>query len=416
MAKIFINLYWNGEGKWDNPFINSYYEGFISTLINQGNTIYLLVTNDLTLYANGRLDLKPNVSHEAFLESMRPLKPDLFISFNHTFYRGFYDVFDCPKIVWFVDPVNCQPDAHTLSAKASQFLSFFPNPAALDQFVDVFKLNRPKCYVMPDATSFTPLKVEQNWGVNFIGSCFENSLEFREFVTDCLTNPYLNKFIKKLWFSFRDEPFKSIDEHFNKIGWQDLFRENETQMRRLPFLMRDAIGGQKRIETLAALVDLDLHVFGPNNWIDTLKRSIDLAMCYEPAKVQTLDEANLVYNQSKVSVNINQGQARLGVSWRVRDIMATNSCLLTNQNTPEDLKTQFGPKIPFPVFESPAEARELASKLLKEPQWRQDIVLESQSMIRQGHRFTHRVKDIEQLVSIPLNPGGIGTLTPIAIT
>ncbi|GAB7269608.1 hypothetical protein DZS_10010 [Dickeya ananatis] len=83
-------------------------------------------------------------------------------------------------------------------------------------------------------------------------------------------------------------------------------------------------------------------------------------------------------------------------SWRVCDILASNAVLLSCPQ-PDLLKLSKG-YVDLPTYESPAEARDLATKLLNDPVWRKDLALGSQQMIDDKCRFEPKFKLIQDAI------------------
>ena len=112
-----------------------------------------------------------------------------------------------------------------------------------------------------------------------------------------------------------------------------------------------------------------------------------------------------VYNSSKLCININHIQATSGFSWRVCDVMASNGCLVSEDNP--GIHRLF-PDIPIPVFSNKYEAREQCIRLLKNENLRREIVLQCQAAIEQGYRFKHILPQLENFLNIPLQASAEG--------
>jgi hypothetical protein len=161
-----------------------------------------------------------------------------------------------------------------------------------------------------------------------------------------------------------------------------------------------AITSNNRIKILDALTDLGLKVHGyPLNFFNVVPYSMDLAFCFDYKSVSSLVETEEVFNSTKIGLNLYNAQAVEGFSWRVADIMASNACLISPFK--EDL-TKINPYIKMPTFQTPAEARELCDKLLKDEMWRSEIVTASQKAIDEHGRFEHILKKVEEIFNIKL--------------
>lgn len=113
-----------------------------------------------------------------------------------------------------------------------------------------------------------------------------------------------------------------------------------------------------------------------------------------------------IYNSSKISINLSTANANKGnkssFSWRVCDVMATNSCLVSNISS--GLDRHFDKWVKIPQFSTKQEAYDLVQKLLENENFRKDIVAESQLAIKEGgFTFSHRVQELESLFNLKSN-------------
>ena len=89
------------------------------------------------------------------------------------------------------------------------------------------------------------------------------------------------------------------------------------------------------------------------------------------------------------------------------DVMASNACLVSDYH--EDFNLYF-PKVPIPLYDSPAEAKEVCSKLLKEENLRKDIVAQCHEIIEEKYRFKRYRKNWEDILGISLCSKEKGTI------
>ena len=69
-------------------------------------------------------------------------------------------------------------------------------------------------------------------------------------------------------------------------------------------------------------------IFGLRWWKFVAYYDFDLFSCFSPIPIRTISENQDIYNSSKISINISHPQAKTSFSWRVMDIMASDSCLV----------------------------------------------------------------------------------------
>ena len=163
----------------------------------------------------------------------------------------------------------------------------------------------------------------------------------------------------------------------------------------------NSLSRSKRILTLAAVSDLGLELFGPEDWIlDGNSSTVELHCAYNLKQIYSLKQNQDLYNASKIGLNINHLQAQDGFSWRVLDIMASSACLVS-EFTP-NIK-RFFPDIPIPTFTNAFEARGECQRLLKDDVFRKELTLMCQQEVDVRFRFKHVLPRIEELVGMSLN-------------
>ncbi|WP_197064419.1 glycosyltransferase, partial [Aeromonas enteropelogenes] len=119
--------------------------------------------------------------------------------------------------------------------------------------------------------------------------------------------------------------------------------------------------------------------------------------------VYTLKHNQDIYNRSRVSVSISHSQAAEGFPWRVFDIMASNSCLLSDKR--QGIADFTKGYVDIPMFSDPFEARKLAKALLGSENLRNQIIQGSNACIEDKGRWHHRFRDIGEAVGVSLING-----------
>jgi ABC-type iron transport system FetAB ATPase subunit len=83
--------------------------------------------------------------------------------------------------------------------------------------------------------------------------------------------------------------------------------------------------------------------------------------------------------------------------------MSTTAVLISDEKKIYD--RLFGKYVKIPTFSNKFEARELCIKLLKDKEWRDDLVKGSNEAIQNGEfRFHHMIKKLESISGILLTP------------
>ena len=184
---------------------------------------------------------------------------------------------------------------------------------------------------------------------------------------------------------------------YNK--YKNIFIENSCSIKYDSFIYQymTHIAGQKRLRYLQQLADLGLEIYGKDWKCMALSYDIELTeLCHD--KIISYNTISEYYNSSKISVNFSHPQAINSFSFRVMDIMASNSCILTEDK--KDFHLLFDKYISSEVqdlilYKNRFDMREKAIKLLENENLRQKCVSECNYAIEQNGRWIHRLKELE---------------------
>ncbi|NHC08151.1 glycosyltransferase family protein [Azonexus fungiphilus] len=240
------------------------------------------------------------------------------------------------------------------------------------------------------------MKTEQDIPISFVGSMGNWNKDIVEYFRkiphirglsfdeqNALKDNFLN-----LLRRFRNDPFMKIQ------------KEDIPHMKgRFPMEVSliHLITCLERFKSLSAMSDLGLSLYGyPYAYSEIVLYDEKLFGCFDFTPSVTLQDSTRLYNRSKVSLNLPHGHAREGFSWRVCDILASNAVLLSCKQP--DLVGLSKGYVKLPMFESNAEAREMAIKLLKDKKWREDLSAASQQMIEDKCRFEPKFRLVEESI------------------
>ncbi|MCR5620490.1 MAG: glycosyltransferase, partial [Treponema sp.] len=240
----------------------------------------------------------------------------------------------------------------------------------------------------PAATVVKSENLEKDKNISFIGSNF-----YPEWIPD---DPlFYSDVALKLYDEFRNDyfyPYKDAKEKYN--------------VTELLFIrVRGYYCGQERLKYLQQIDDLGLKLYGIRWWNHIAYYDFDIAKCFDPTPIVTIEENQQIYNTSKVSMNISHPLAKSCFSWRVMDIMASSSCLLTEDKP--DWRNLFGKYLSKEVIETVLykdrfDMREKAIKLLNNEKFRLRCVKELNNAIEQNGRWEVRFKTLSDCLNIPL--------------
>jgi hypothetical protein len=145
--------------------------------------------------------------------------------------------------------------------------------------------------------------------------------------------------------------------------------------------------GLSRASVVFDLLDYDIKIFGSPAWKGLAPFDSKVLKAYDSRFVYTLEHNELIYNRSKIALNCSHQQSILGYPWRVLDILASSSVLMSSYSP---LLVEDFPNIEFPFFRSKLELLNLTERLLGDEYFREDFSLQCNAAIDEGFRWHHR--------------------------
>jgi hypothetical protein len=174
------------------------------------------------------------------------------------------------------------------------------------------------------------------------------------------------------------------------VSW-GAFEQND----KLQTLVCDQISGEARGRYLSALADMDLKIYGGpvRLWIQ-LCAMVDHRLFrryqYRPV-CEPIDLAQR-YATAKIGLNLQHDHARhVGLSFRVFDLMACKTLLMTHVDTREALTDAgFVDGRDYVCFDSPESLRAKCRHYLAHERRRLKVVESAYGKVRAGHTLAHR--------------------------
>lgn len=373
MAKIVFSAQSNIIFDINNPLaIDAFYEGFIEELKKYGNEVLLIRTNDILGKNLSKNNNTKFIISLALLQKIKKFKPDLIITANHSVPQVILDSTSCPVAVLNSDSVvyyNCK-EYIKKNIERYSFFHFDKSMFFADNICKICGAKPEQNYFLGNATSVRSKTENIQDNIVFLGI-----------------------------FGWPDNIQYKVESVFSQAGLEQIIKEYEEALSCKDKYSKDYFQTatiNKRIKILEALSDLGLKIHCYQRQAAYLvPYSMNLLKCCDITPVYSVKDIEKKYNSSLIAPTLPNAQAITGFSWRVTEVMASNACLISNPS--KDLMEQF----PFiPIYNSPAEARELCKKLLSDKSWRNDIVEQSHETIEQNYRFIHLFKRLENATGI----------------
>lgn len=370
----------------DEARIPCFYDAFIKELKKYGNELQVYITDVF-----GREFQE--IPHD-LLKSLEKFSPELCIFFNNNFY-DISRLFECPIVIYEADSSLFYSNKDALKRNISRYKFVVNYKENADHLINFFGVNKKCILACPPFTSVNAEKKDIKSNIVFIGSKFYENNHKSIYSDFMLKSPSIDKKnqFKKLFNIFSKNPFIS-DTELESIFEKDFIAKYSKY--RTVFLQ--SISDYRRVKTLSCIADLGLNLYGDKLWITDTYNEPEVIMSYVDKDVYSLKDNQDIYNSSKIGININHVQAMSGYSWRVLDILASNSCLVTDYSS--TLDPFFKLNVPF--FSNPCEARDCCKRILSNENLRNDIINKCHELIDKDYRFNNIKEKLECFLNIKL--------------
>ncbi|MBR1604565.1 MAG: glycosyltransferase family 1 protein [Alphaproteobacteria bacterium] len=367
---------------------DGFIEGFANTFARMGNEVRCYV-------------IVPYLEEDAE-KDIKKFKPDVIISFNNVFMRErLFKAVSCPVCIFGYDSASFWENLDLVRKNYDRY--YFIHHGE-DTYSQSHKLlpDAPEYhhFIFGYASDLRKKNIPQNINISFIGGLGNWNRS--------LPNYFMRMYYERRDFSLNDVKNKVIKDmealgknHLKIIkkipnNWENL---GLLDYRQATILNLTAL---KRFDVLRNVADLGLKVFSYPQFIDVIGWDLNLAKAFDFTPSVSLEDSEYNFNRSKISLNLPHAHAQVGFSCRVCAIMASNACLLSDYR--RDLGLLMKPYFKnFPMFTSSAEAREISQKLLKETNYRKDIVAASQQMVDENCRFEKKIQGLSEMLNIPFD-------------
>jgi hypothetical protein len=341
----FTPIYVNGE--WKNLH---YYNSIILAFKKRGHNVYNFITNKILCdpWNGENISISKDIDNQVELE-LKKFKPDLIISFNNS-KPSFVEKFDCPIVIAEADTAQYFSGKNSLKNNIDRFHFFYFTKNGSNEIANLFNASKKRIFYIENATSIKSKKIDKISEISFIGTLY-------------------NYYSSKVYFKNK----RNNSEYLNYI----------TTL--------------KRKKILYSLKDYNLKIYTnkvPEAYFDLLAYGkISNERAFETVTIEK------IMNQSLISLNHSHEQAKnQGYSWRVLDILASNSLLITEENNL--LTKKFGKNIKKQFYRSVNEAKQICNYFLKNKNARSDLIAEQNEIIDKFYRWEDRIKKIEDIFGL----------------
>lgn len=358
-----------------------FYESLLKSL-SKYNNVVAINTNFLKNYDEATITKLSKDNKCKFIEEVKKFNADCIFTFNNQITKEIIDNTNCPICLFDADSID-------LFCKNTQIF--------IKQYQERYYMFSYSCGWEPknrylalgfkeENINFIHLATlvqkeikQKTANISFIGHLFNYNGRYDNINARALYERVIN--------SFNDNNLdysQYIKEFSDKLSLEEIYGAFDT-----------------RVLVLNSLLDLGVHLYGKG--FDMLNGGggvLKIALIKE-AKY-SLQHNQDIYNSSKISISISHPQCRgIAFPWRIYDIMASNSLLISSYSKNlEDLTRNF---VKIPMYKNPYDARTLCQYALNNPNYCEDIILASNEFIEKYGRWDDNFKLISEVIKVDLS-------------
>lgn len=387
MARILITYYRSDELSAGTTLC--FFDSLFQELKRFGNNVLAV---NMAYYGIFNPNTTDNKCFEEYLlqEAVR-FSPDFIIAFNHHILRAILETIDVPVVIYDGDELRYFADLDIIKQNIGRYRVFSIVQGWRQDYLD-FGFQENQVFYMPPGTAITrDAALIQDKPISFLG-------QRRYFLSNRFFDALQQGKDAEIFYKTYADFVKNKDYHY-----LELFHRNGGE---------SGAGGFEESELwplfdqsyliFANLLDLGLHLGGHEGaWCDIAPFVPQLAAAHDRSRVFNLEENQRYYNSSVLSLCPMHPQAKgKGFSWRCYDVMGSSACLVASTST--ELREQTRGWVDLPMFDTPAEAREICIDLLENREKREELIARSNAFVNEKGRWEQRFAQMESILGIPL--------------
>ena len=319
----------------------------------------------------------------SWINKIKEFNPDVIFTFNNRIFEEIIKTTSCPIVLFEADLVSLFANTELITKyKERYYMATF-----CEKYINDYKklgFENDKIILLHPATSVKAENKEKTSNISFIGSCFSGiDITIKEEIFSSDNGAACYEMYKEFWNSFNYNYKSLLDKYIpnNKFSVWDCYKifDNRTII-------------------LQSVLDLGLKLYGVD-WQKLPSTNLPLICAFDPTPMYSLEHNQDIYNSSIVSLSISHPQCEgYSFPWRIYDIMASNSVLVSSYAA--QLNEYTKNYVQIPMYQNPYDARELCKKMLKEENLRNDIIYASNEFIDKFGRWHDNLEKIQSYTNI----------------
>lgn len=357
-----------------------FYESFLKTLAKHNNVI-AINTAFLKNYDEATITKLSKDNKYKFIEEIKNFNADIIFTFNNQITKEFIDNTTCPICLLDADSVDlfCKNSQIFIKQHKHRYymFSYCFGWEPKSRYLEMGFIEQNIAFLHL-ATLIKNERLEKTANISFIGSCFTHQCRY-----DNNNKRALYELVVKS-FNDNEQDYNHYSNELKKLSLAQIYGLFDT-----------------RILVLNQILDLGLNLYGLGwNNADT-GGGVLLKMAFIEEPTFSLQHNQNVYNSSKISISISHPQCRgIAFPWRIYDIMASNSLLISSYS--KSLEENTSKFVKIPMYKNPYDARRLCQYALNNPNYCEDIILACNDFIEKYGRWEDNFKIIEDTIKVNL--------------
>lgn len=256
------------------------------------------------------------------------------------------------------------------------------------------RLDRLVAANIDTTTTRNSTKIDFSYDISFIGSLYTEEHNFFERMTTLsdYTKGYLDAIMSA---QMKIQGYNFIQESLSPI-MDDLYRAlpmdpnpdgvETKEYLYAQYVINRKITGLERTELIRAVADhFHFDLFTPN-------KSFTMPNLTNHGTVDYYEQMPLVFNHSKINLNISLRSIKSGIPLRAFDILGSGGFLLSNFQA--DFLDDFVPGEDFVYYESKEDLLNKIDYYLTHEEERMAVALSGHDKVAANHTFRHRVREM----------------------
>jgi spore maturation protein CgeB len=396
---------------WIEDFkLDVYQQKVVDTLVAQGHEVQVLLGNLLSA-KEGILGFSVNIDKMA--RYIRSEGFDLVLCKNNAGNsEALRKAVDCPFVSWSSDEFShiFKPDEDRWTVLDEKTHLFVTSTECEQLYAEMYPNFKKNIHFVPHCTSFdefkqTPFRAE--YDVSFIGSSLHYAVADNLLWKNATTKKkdvYLAvvEAIERL----KQDYYHDFDKTIEELNLKPVLEDEGISVLSFKMHAANMISNNERYQIIHALKDFKTAVFGNVLWLKSTGYTTDIAKMFRPYdSVKKFQDLVNVYQTSRISISIPQLQVGPALQYRVSDILASDSLLVTKYFPDSDLYRVFGKDCPIPTYRDEKDLVRICKYYLENEQERKDLVKKCHDLLLSERlTFHYRLNEIFATVGVHGKP------------